>query len=427
MGRKRRAREAKAVSRLVVAPAAAMSLGDPGLAEFMRGGGEGGSVSVEAALENSAVWRCVDLISGSIAMLPLGLMRRQPNGAMVADERHWLHHLLAREPNGWQTPFEFRQLMQTRALVEGNAYALPVRSGRRIGPVVALNPIPPSQVRVEQLPDWSVVYHVTEPGGEIVTRTAGEMFHLRGPSLDGITGVSRVKKAARVITTALRAQEAADRLFREGIMASGALRHPNRLGPAAVEHLRASMEERYGGAEGAGKWMILEEGMEAQVFPATAENSKLIETRAAQVEEIARIFGVPRPLMGVEETSWGSGIEQLAILFVRFALAPWFKAWEEAIRRSLLPRAEWGALVPDFDERELLRGTLKDQAEFFARALGSGGHPAWMEVNEVRELSGLGRHADGDGLAPGSGQAAETKPEEESDVFAKPAGAARAA
>jgi phage portal protein BeeE len=81
--------------------------------------------------------------------------------------------------------------------------------------------------------------------------------------------------------------------------------------------------------------------------------------------------------MGVDDTSWGSGIEQLAILFVRFGLAPWFKAWEEAIRRTLLEESEWRTLAADFDERELLRGTLKDQSEFFARALGAGGHRGW--------------------------------------------------
>ncbi|MER2507459.1 MAG: phage portal protein [Amaricoccus sp.] len=398
---------------------AAAGMNDPALLEFIRGG-EGAAVSVESALENSAVWRCVDLISGSIGMLPLGLARRDAGGALVPAEEHALHQVLRHAPNGWQTPFEFKALMQTWALVHGNAYALPVRL---LGRVTELRPIRPDLVEAELRGDWSVVYHVQGADGARTVVPAGEMFHLRGPSLDGVTGISRVKKAARVIATALRAQEAGDRLFREGIMASGALRHPNRLGPEAVEHLRRSMEERYAGAGNAGKWMILEEGMEAQIFQATAENSQLVETRAAQVEEIARIFGVPRPLMGVEETSWGSGIEQLAILFVRFGLAPWFKAWEEAITRSLLPRKDWGVIIPDFDERELLRGTLKDQAEFFARALGSGGHSPWMAVNEVRELSGLGRDKDGDGLKPANAGAARGA---SNDVPETTAAAARA-
>lgn len=421
MGRKRK-RAAAAAAPVHPVRAATVRMDDPAFLEFIRAGGSAG-VSVEAALENSAVWRCVDLIAGSIGMLPLGIMRRGRDGAMSPAAEHPLHRVLMHRPNGWQTPSEFKRLMQFWALVDGDAFALPTVS---VGRVTELRPILPSRVRVEQVADWSVVYHVTLPDGGVRTLPASEVFHLRGPSLDGITGVSRVRKAAAVIQTALRAQQAADRIFRQGIMASGALRHPGRLGPEGVEHLRKSMEDRFGGADKAGKWMILEEGMEAQVFQATAENSRLVEVRAAQVEEIARIFGVPRPLMGVEETSWGSGIEQLAILFVRFTLAPWFAAWEEAIRRTLLPEKDWATLVPDFDERELLRGTLKDQADFFARALGSGGGKPWMEPNEVRELSGLGAHAEGTGLAPVRQAAKPAVTEEESHVPETTAAASRA-
>ena len=182
------------------------------------------------------------------------------------------------------------------------------------------------------------------------------------------------------------------------MMVGGNLKHPGKLSDAAHKRLIANMEERYAGAGNAGKWIVTEEGMEAKPFASTAVDAQLAEMRAGLVEEIARVFGVPRPLMGVDDTSWGSGIEQLAILFVRFGLAPWFKAWEEALTRSCLSRAERGVISFDFDETELLRGTLKDQAEFFARALGSGGHRPWMEVNEVREATGLGQHQDGGGL-----------------------------
>lgn len=396
MGKRKRREERAAAERSAsgrVAPRAmSMAMDSPALLDFIRGGA--GSVGIDAALENSAVMRCMDLITGSIGMLPLGLKRRMPDGSMQAAEDHPVHRILAWKPNGWQSPYEFKQLMQFWALAEGDAYALPIRS---MGRVVQLVPILPDRVNVVQRPDWTLLYRIETAGG-MRELTSEEVFHLRGFSRDGINGVSRVRKAAAIIQTALSAQKAADRLFRQGVMAGGAILHPNKIGPEAVENIRTALAERYTGPEAAGRWMVLEEGMKAEVFASTAENSQLTEVRAAQVEEIARVFGVPRPLMGVDDTSWGSGIEQLAILFVRFGLAPWFKAWEESIRRTLIDEKDWPTIGADFDERELLRGTLKDQAEFFARALGSGGHPAWMEQNEVREDSGLGRHKDGDGL-----------------------------
>jgi HK97 family phage portal protein len=195
----------------------------------------------------------------------------------------------------------------------------------------------------------------------------------------------------------VQAQRAANKLFENGVMGGMALETPNKLSPAAYDNLKQSISS-FAGADNAGRSMILEEGMKRAFAPGDAQKSQLNEVRGALVEDIARIFGVPRPLMMVQETSWGSGIEQLAILFVRFGLAPWFVAWEQATERALMTPGERRQYRADYDERELLRGTLKDQAEYFAKALGSGGHRPWMEANEVRELSGLGAHPDGVGL-----------------------------
>jgi HK97 family phage portal protein len=370
------------------------SMDDPRFLEFVRNGATG-NITVERALENSAVFRCVDLISASIGMLPLYSVRVIGSGQTERDDNHYLNGVLYLRPNGWQTPFEFKQLMQLWALVFGNAYAVVVRSGDR---VTQLNPIHPSRVSVTQNDDWSVVYTVTRLNGGTVTYGPQEILHLRGLSTDGICGVSRVKKAAEVISTAQQASRAANQVFRNGMMVGGNFKHPNKLSPDAYDRLKASMDERLSGPENAGKWVITEEGMEAKPFATTSRDAQLSELKADLVDDIARVFGVPRPLMGVDDTSWGSGIEQLAILFVRFGLAPWFKCWEEAIERSCVRDSERGKIKADFDETELLRGTLKDQSEFFARALGSGGHRPWMEVNEVREAVGLAPHTDGSGL-----------------------------
>lgn len=371
-------------------------LNDPALYEYMRSGGSSSrvSVSVNDALTNTAVSRSIDLVSGAMGMLPLYIKRKERDGKRSNAEDHPLFDVFQYEPNGWQTPFEFKRMMQARALVHGNAYAAIVRTGSR---VVALNPIT-QPVTVKQAADWSVSYEITRPDGSKVVLPARDVFHLRDMTLDGLEGLSRLKQAAEIISLSIQSNRAAERIFRNGIMVGGALTHPGKLSDEAVARLRQSMEDRYAGAENAGKWMIFEEGMKAETFAATAADSQLAEMRASQVEEIARAFGVPRPLMGVDDTSWGTGIEQLAILFVRFSLAPWFVAWEEAIARSCIQRSERGTIYADFDETELLRGTLKDQAEFFSRALGAGGHKPWMEANEAREAFGLGSHPDGRGL-----------------------------
>lgn len=377
-------------------------LNDPAFYEYVRNGLVTGTVTASDALKNTAVLRSVSLISGVIGRIPSPIKMIGADGRIVEAVDNPLYRVFMHRPNAWQDANQFKKLMQLWLLVHGNAYAQIVRSGGR---VIALNPIHPSKVKVEQNNDFSLSYRVSLPGGGYVVLTSRDILHLRGDSEDGISGVSPVKLAADVINSKVEAAKAANRVFTQGMMVGGNLAHPNKLSPEARANLIASMERRHAGADNAGKWIVTEEGMVAKPFASTAVDAQLVEFQASLVEEIGRVFGVPRPLLGVDDTSWGSGIEQLAILFVRFSLAPWFDVWEQAVKVALIPERDWGSVMLDFDERELLRGTIKEQFEAYAKAAGSGGHHPWMEPNEIRREQNLGDHPDGFGLVP-AGQAA---------------------
>jgi HK97 family phage portal protein len=387
------------------------NLNDPNLLELIRHG----TVTLDGAMKNSAVFRSVDLITGAVGALPLPLMSRAGQSPAEA-VNHPLHAVLMLKPNAWQSPFEFKRLMQHWVLLHGNAYALIVRS---LGRVVALQPIHPDRVDVTQRGDFSLLYRVSRPNGVSSEHESGDVLHLRGPSEDGVKGLSRVKHAAEIIEIGVKSQLAIARIFENGMMVGGILKHPKTLSPESYERLKASMERRHAGPENAGRWIIAEEGLDASPFAQTAVDAQLTEVRAAMVEDIGRVFGVPRPLLGVDDTSWGSGIEQLAILFVRFGLAPWFKAWEDAISVSCLTQAERGVYYADFQERELLRGTIKDQFEAYARAAGAGGHKPWMTGNEIRDDLGMAPHPDGETLMSAREMSAQTaQPAPAADILA---------
>lgn len=386
-------------------PAAQMTLQSPAFYEYVRGGDAGSSV--EAALQNDAVLRACDLVAGSIAMLPLEMMARDERTGRIAPALdHPLYSLLKYEPNPWQTAHEFKQLMQGWLLMHGNAYAQIVRT---LGRVSALIPIDPTRVSIETDGGmFPLRYQITTHRSDSATIAPKDMLHLRGFSVEAERGVSRIRKAGEIIKTANQQQTAANSLYSNGVIAGIAYLHPGdkSLTPEAYDRLKASLTG-YSGAANAGRSLILEEGMKREFPPATAQSAQMFEMGGQLTEKIGRVFGVPRPLMFMDDTSWGSGIEQLAMLFVRFGLAPWFSVWEQGLTRALLPVAERGAFYPDFDERELLRGTLKDQGEFLARALGAGGHRPWMTGNEARDHVGLGAHPDGDGLI-GAGEQNDT-------------------
>lgn len=389
-----------------------VSLDDPRVIEFLRLGHDTASgmhVNVDRALRNPSMFRAVSLISYAIGMLPLQVIEEETKEKASG---HPVYRLLHREPNDWQTAFDFRVLMQLRALVKGNAYALIVRSrDLRSGgdKITKLVPLDPDRVSATLADDWTVSYRYQPPTGPARVYGARDIFHLRGLSLDGLNGVSLVRQAAEAIGLALSAELAAGRLFKNGAMVGGTLKTPNKLSEPAYDRLRESLAEKEG-ADNAGKNLILEEGLEWASLAISARDAQMTEIRKLQVEEIARVTGVPRPLLMVDETSWGSGIEALGRFFVQYALGPWFEAWQQAGERSLFTSAEKDRLAIKFNPGALLRGSMKDQADFYAKALGSGGAPGWMDQNEIRDLADLPARTGHDVISMGTAAAASAQP-----------------
>jgi HK97 family phage portal protein len=379
-----------------------LSLDDPAVVEFLRGGNvsaSGITVSVEKAMRNTAVFRSVSLVSQSIGMLPLHVVEK--NTKEKARDLP-LFKVLHRRPNNFQTAYDLKTLLQHRALVKGNGYARIIRSrdirrgNRQV--ITGLVPLNPDRVTPIQNGDLSVSYRYQPASGGQTTFDPVDVFHLRSMSEDGICGMSLVRQAADAIGLAIAADLALSRLYRQGSFVNGYLQHPKTLSPGALERLRQYWSGRFSGADNAGATPILEEGLEYKALGSNAKDAQSNETRGRQLEEIARIFGVPRPLLMIDETSWGSGIDVLGQFFVRYGLNPWFEAWQQAAERSLLTDDEADQYEVKFNAGALLRGSMAAQADFFAKALGAGGQQAWMTPNEVREMQDMPPNPDGDTL-----------------------------
>ncbi|PNU04150.1 phage portal protein [Novosphingobium guangzhouense] len=366
----------------------------PALAEFLsdgRSSAAGVGVNEAMALRNSTFFRAVHLISSAMGMLPTHLMRRTTDAegkeTIAKAKDHPLYRILHKRPNQYQTAFEFKSYMQLLALLDGNAYAMIVRgmSRGRANQIIALVPLKRKSVTPKLSEDFTLTFEYRRPTGGTVTLGQSEVFHFRHPvTRDGLKGVNLIDMAVNAIGIAAQAETAAGKMLKGGVMAGGSLETDGELGDEAIEQLRADLRERRADGENAGDWLILEEGLKAKPFIASAKDAQYDEMRKRQAEEVSRFTGVPRPLLMFDETSWGSGIEQLGLFFVTYCLMPWFIAWEQAIERSCLTDAERDAdeLYVKFNEGALLRGSLKDQADFFAKALGPNN--GYRTQNEVR-------------------------------------------
>jgi len=379
-----------------------VSLDDPGVIEYLRGNSTqsatGISVNEKLALRNSAVHRAVHLIAGSLGMLPLELYQKiklddlegeeldddeKAEGAKKAKD-HPVYRILKKRPNKFMTPYEFKNYMVTRALFDGICYAhkryvidMTVKGGRRID---ALIPLDPKSVTYKIEGDDLVFTH---KGAKIPSK---DMFWFRSPvSSDGITGTKLVEVALETIALASQSEEAAAKVLKNGALVGGVLSTDKPLSQPAVDRLRAQFEERQASPKNAGKWIVAEDGLQVSINNASSlKDAQNVENRKFQIEEVGRFTNVPRPLLFMDDTSWGSGIEVLGLFFITYCLLSWFQSIEEAIARSLLSEEEADEYYAKFNDGALLRGSLESQANFFSKALGAGGGKGWMTQNEVR-------------------------------------------
>jgi HK97 family phage portal protein len=385
--------------------------------DFLRGGGNTNSgvvVNEAGAMRVASAWRCVNIIAGSIATLPLDLIRRVDENVRTPAVGHQLRRVLTVKPNPWQTPSEFRRMMQANLLLRGNAYARKVTLGNRIE---ALIPLHPDRVEAKQIDTLAMEYEVSGRNGSAKTFAQKEILHLRGMSLDGVTGMSVLSNMRESLGLALQTERAGASLFKNGMLTSGYIAHPGKLSDNAAKHLKESINEKYSGAENSGKWLMAEEGMELKPLSLSAEDTQWLGARDFQRYDIAMFFGVPPHMIGATEktTSWGTGIEAQGTGFVTYTLSDWIKTWEESIKRDLMQESEWETLDARFNVNGLLRGDAKARWEGYVKALQWGVY----SPNEVRRLEDQNPRDGGDVYYDPPNTAGQTK--ETENEPAKPA------
>lgn len=358
-------------------------VGDDAVKDMLRGSNtaSGAIVTEASAMRVAAAWRCVNIIAGSIGSLPLDLIQRMGEDVRQPAVGHPLRRILTVKPNPWQTPSEFRRMMQANLLLRGNGYARKVMVGKQ---VAALIPLHPDRVHAEQLNSLEMRYKVSGTNGSTIELTQKDMLHLRGMSLDGVTGMSVLSNMRESLGLALQTEQAGARLFKNGMLSGGVIEHPGKLSEQGAKNLMASLDERNGGAENAGKWILSEEGMKFNPVSLSAEDAQWLGARDFQRYDIAMFFGVPPHMIGATEksTSWGSGIESQGIGFVTYTLNDWIKTWEETIKRDLLQETEWESLDARFNVNGLLRGDAKGRWEGYVKGLQWGVY----SPNEIRAL-----------------------------------------
>ena len=358
--------------------------------DAMRGDA-GEIVSGESVLGLSAVWACVNLLSGTIASLPLMVYQRDRNGERVVARDHPLYRVLHDSPNYDQTSVDFWEFACAAIELWGNAYA---RVERSAGQVRGLHPINPALVSVRRLSNGSLEYRWTEDGRSYV-ETDRTMLHIRGFGGNPLGGMSTLHFGRNAFSLARAIDRSAGGMFRNGLRPSGVLTFDKWLSPEQRELAEGRLADKFLGAANSGKPLILEGGTKWEQLTINPEDAQMLESRGFSVEEICRFFGVPPFMIGHTEksTSWGTGLEQQTLGFQKFTLRRRLKRIEQACEKQLLTTDDRARGVTiEFNLEGLLRADSAGRARFYQQMTAIGA----MTINEVRALENLPPVAGGD-------------------------------
>ena len=357
---------------------------------YMGGSTSGKRVTEQTAMQMTAVYSCVRILSEAVAGLPLHLYKYNDKGGKEKAIDHPLYRLLHDEPNPEMTSFIFRETLMTHLLLWGNAYSQIIRNGK--GEIVALYPLMPNKMKVDRDEKGVLYYEYTHSTDEADTMknttvrlSSYDVLHIPGLGFDGLVGYSPIAMAKNAIGMAIACEEYGAKFFANGAAPSGVLEHPGVI--KDPQRVRDSWQSTYGGTANAHRVAVLEEGMKYTPISISPEQAQFLETRKFQINEIARIFRVPPHMVGDLEKSSFSNIEQQSLEFVKYTLDPWVIRWEQSIARALFSTEEKKDYFVKFNLEGLLRGDYVSRMNGYSIARQNG----WMSANDIRELENLDR------------------------------------
>lgn len=348
------------------------------------------TVGWQQALEVATVLSCVRVLANGVSQVPYRLYQESSGRRGLAKD-HPLYALLYRRPNAWQTSFELRETIMFHLVLAGNAYVWKGMVGRE-RKLRALEPIEPHRVAVKRdATTGTMTYTVTADDGAQRTFPASDIWHLRGPSWSSWMGLDATKLARNAIGLSIATENAHAAMHRNGPRVAGLLSMKDKISPEKFTFLSAWLDKHAADGERSGKPMILDNEAKYTPFGMTGVDAQHLETRKHQIEEICREFGVMPIMVGhADKTATYASAEQMFLAHVVHTLSPWYERIEQSADVNLLtPEERTQGYYTKFTPNALMRGAAKDRAEFYAKALGSGGGKGWLSQNDVRDLEDL--------------------------------------
>ncbi|MDW9507026.1 phage portal protein [Sinorhizobium meliloti] len=340
-------------------------------------------VTHETALEVPAVWCAVNFIANTIASLPLQVFKKSGEGRDTV-ESDPLYGILHDAPNDELTSFMWRKGMMINVLLRGRGVSFIERN--KAGRVMNIWPLDTDKLTIERK-NGRKLYHYDD-GGRKVTYAANEVIDLTFMlKPDGVSHVDPVTKLRGAVGLSLALDEYARKFFANGGVPPLALYGPM-PSPAAASRASQDVEKAVRDANAERRnVMIMPTGHELKPVGVDPDKSQMVESRRMQIEEIARIYGLPPVFLQDLTHGTFSNTEQQDLALTKHLISQWVKAWEQELNLKLFS-ARNRTKFCEFNIDGLLRGEFRTRMEGYAKGIQN----AIYTPDEVRAMENWPKH-----------------------------------
>jgi HK97 family phage portal protein len=366
---------------------------DPRLAAAFGAGPTSSGISPTASMAENlgTILACVQAIGGGIASLPALVYRMTPDGREEVDD-HPLARMIRDGVNDRESWPDFLEMLVANAVLRGNGLAEIVTDSN--GRLRELRSAPWQWVAARAVPSGRLVFDVSDPfgiygpPGHTRRLIPGEVIHLKDRTDDGLLGRSRLSRAREVVGTGLALQHFSGAQWRNGATPRGALTFKGKLGAPQLEQVRALWSSLFTGPDNAAKALILDQDGDFKPLSVSPEDAEVLASRRFTTEELARLYNVPPPIVGIWDHSSFTNSETAGRWFAQFTLTPWIRKLETEFARTVLGRG----YSMEIDLSGLTRGDYS--ARWAAHKIAVDADI--LTRNEVRQVEGYNRRPDGD-------------------------------
>lgn len=347
------------------------------------------AVGSDSAMRLITVQNCVRMRSATIERVPCHIMEQDGRKKNKAED-FYLYEKLLHQPNSWMTAPEFWSMAEAHLCLRGNFYAYKLMSQAN-GQILEIIPLGSDAVQeVVQNPDYTLTYKVRTQG-KPKDIPQDKIFHVRGMTLNGITGLNPIEYARETVGLGMASDRFLGNYFSKGLHPSAVIRHPLKLDTPTHGNMRAALKEKYAGLANQLDFMLLDENMDISFPQIKLVDAQYLELMKANRLDICGMFRVPPMLVSAEDKNPTYASAEQFMLFYQM-LSVDVVRYESAIRRDLLTPKERERKYAKFGINALLRGDFKTRMEGYQIGINC----EMYAPNEARELEDMNPYDGGD-------------------------------